>query len=612
MLKLRFINLYNVNKSPLQLSYQNNDMDVMGNDAALVMRFTKPYAINTSPLTMRFGDDTGPVDPTLPILQANIGIESELSWLIPPLITQAQVLEYQTESVKNELKTTFNSAELVPVVFSIKSKLAALFTEQKSVEWGNSGYILNTIQIPYKIITSIEYHENDFNWLTDLNIEHTEFKSIWNSSELIKTASVLHWHVKPLLELRELVFHYGETDKQYICYWRNHQFKGYVNLEFTKPAQLHNGRLVMSFNNPDKVCYWGLPGGLVRGDDDVPTLDRKISIEPQLRKTYFMNNAIECVRVSDGQKVLISSFNYQLSRAQFAATSSVSFCSRIDSERAQDQLLKITVNGYDFFVHVETPSVRQKFNANSYSATGRSRMAELSAPFISAKNYTNSTAKTLAGLMSDIVTNTGWSIDNQMIDYAVPALAFSYQNKTPAEALSMCANAIGGMLVFNDEMKVISLIPKWPVMPWDTESAVCDVIINESVILEHNQQKTSSPTSNAVFVRGEQQGVSCKVKRAGTLADKFASDVVEQLITHVQAARQRGSCELAETGNKYQSNIRTKIMADLPPIMPGMLVGIRYGTDIYKATADSLSISASVSSTGLVSVNQTFTVLKNE
>ncbi|MFT7565810.1 MAG: hypothetical protein ACI846_000096 [Pseudoalteromonas distincta] len=611
MIELRFINPYQVNKSPLQLSNQN-DMDVMGNDAALVMRFTKPYSINQSPLTIRFGDDTGPVDPTLPFLQANIGIELDLSWLNPPLITQGKALAWQTESVKTEFETAFSNAKLVPIAFSFDWQTIALITAQNSVTWGNSGYVSNVIQMPYKIITAIEYNEKDFNWLTQLDVEQTELNALWNSSELLKIARELHWHVKPLLESSEFVIHYGETDKEYICYWRNHPFKGYVNLEFTEPAAVHNGRLVMRFNNPDKVCYWGLPGGLVRGDDDVPTIDRKIPIEPQLRKTYFMNNTVECIRVSDGQRILISSFSYQFGRSQFAAICSLSFCSRIDFERSQDELLKITINGYEFYTHVESPSTRLKFNANSYSATGRSRMAELSAPFVSAKNYTNITAKTLAGLMTDIVQNTGWSIDNQMIDYSVPALAFSYQNKTPAEALAICANAIGGMLSFNDETKTISLLPKWPVMPWDTSNAICDVIINESVILDHNKQKITQPTSNAVFVRGEQQGVSCKVKRAGTLADNFASDVVDQLITHVQAARQRGSHELAETGNKWQSSIRTKIMADLPPIKPGMLVGIRYGEDIYKATCDSVSISASVSSAGLVSVNQTFTVLKNE
>ena len=619
MLKIRFINPYKVNKSPIQLSYRNDASNLilsenLASRNTLKIRFTKQYEVNVSPLKIRFGDDSGPIEPplpTLPIMQANVGIEPDLSWLNSQLIKQIKDLEWQTEPVKTELKTTFNSAELVPVVFSIKSNLAALFTEQKSVEWGNSGNILNTIQIPYKIITSIEYHENDFNWLTDLNIEHTEFKSIWNSSELIKTASILHWHVKPLLELRELVFHYGETDKQYICYWRNHQFKGYLKFDFNGPYQARTGSVKMRFNAPDKVCYWGLPGGLVRGDDDVPTIDRKIPIEPQIRNTYIMQPTINCVRVSDDVKILISSVNYSVSRSQFSATGSLKFCSRIDFERALGQELKVSINGYDFYVICEQPSTANRFANSIYSASCRGRFALLSAPYARATNYANPTAKTLAGIMSDILVNTGWSLDNKMIDYPIPTGAFTYTDLTPAAALLSVAKSVGAMLDIDSANKTVSVIPAWPVMPWDTENAICDVILNDSIILEHNTSQTINQTNNAVFVRGEQQGVACKIKRAGTQGEQFASDVVDSLVTDNQAARQRGSYELANSGNKQQSTIRTKLLNDLPPIRPGMLVGVTYASSIYKATCDNMDISASISDSGAITVSQTVKVVSN-
>ncbi|MEH6395615.1 hypothetical protein [Pseudoalteromonas sp.] len=610
MIELRFINPYQVNKSPLQLSNQN-DMDVIGNDTALVMRFTKPHVINTSPLIMRFGDDTGPVDPTLPFLQANIGIELDLSWLNPPLITQGKALAWQTESVKTEFETAFSNAKLVPIAFSFDWQTIALITAQNSVTWGNSGYVSNVIQMPYKIITAIEYNEKDFNWLTQLDFEQTELKALWNSSELLKTARELHWHVKPLLESSELVIHYGETDKEYICYWRNHPFKGYVNLEFTEPAAVHNGRLVMRFNNPDKVCYWGLPGGLVRGDDDVPTIDRKIPIEPQIRNTYIMQPTINCVRVSDDLKILINSVNYSVSRGQFSATANIKFCSRIDFERALGHELKISLNGYDFYVICEQPSTSNRFANASYSASCRSRFALLSNPYARATNYANPTAKTLAGIMSDILVNTGWSLDNKMIDYPIPTGAFTYTNLTPAAALLSVAKSVGAILDINDATKTVSVVPAWPVMPWDTANAICDVILNDSIILEHSTSQTINQEHNAVFVRGEQQGVACKIKRAGTLGDQFANDVVDTLITHNQAARQRGTCELANSGNKQNTTIRTKLLDDLPPIRPGMLVGITYTDSVFKATCDSMTINASISDQGAITVSQTIQVISN-
>ena len=606
MLNLRFISPYKVNKSPIQLSYQP---DTPSN--ALLMRFNKAYAVNVSPITMLFGDDTGPVDPTLPFLQANIGIEVYSNWFNEQLLSNTDSFEWKTGSVKSEFITAFKQSEITSEQSTIDWHQTALVAANHAIKWGNAGYVINVIQTPYIITMAIEYNEKDFNWLTQLDAEQTELKAHWHSSELLTTSRDQHWHVKPLLESNELVIHYGETDKQYICYWRNHPFKGYVNLEFTEPAQLHNGRLVMRFNNPDKVCYWGLPGGLVRGDDDVPTLDRKIPIEPQIRNTYIMQPTIDCVRVSDDLKILISSVSYSISRGQFSATCNIKFCSHIDFDRALGQELKISINGYDFYVICEQPSTSNSFANASYSASCRSSFALLSAPYARATNYANPTAKTLAGIMSDILINTGWSLDNQMIDYAIPKGAFSYTNLTPAAALLSVAKSVGAMLDIDNANKTVSIVPLWPVMPWDTDNAICDVILNDSIILEHNTSQTINQEHNAVFVRGEQQGVACKIKRAGTLGDKFASDVVDSLITDNQAARQRGTCELANSGNKQQATMRTKIKADLPPIRPGMLVGVTYGNATYKATCDSLTINASINAQGAITVSQTIKVISN-
>tara|TARA_B100002049_G_scaffold192974_1_gene150105 strand:- start:1031 stop:2008 length:978 start_codon:yes stop_codon:yes gene_type:complete len=324
-----------------------------------------------------------------------------------------------------------------------------------------------------------------------------------------------------------------------------------------------------------------------------------------------MQPTINCVRVSDEQEILISNVDYTITRGQFCATANLKFCSRIDFERALGQELKISLNGYDFYVICEQPSTNNRFANQSYSASCRGRFALLSNPHARVTNYANPTAKTLAGIMSDILVNSGWSLESKMIDYPIPIGAFSYTDLSPASALLAVAKSIGAMLDFDDANKTVSVVPAWPVVPWDTTDAICDVILNESLILEHSTSQTINQEHNAVFVRGEQQGVSCKVTRAGTLGDLFAKDVVDSLITDVQAARQRGTYELANSGNKKQTTLRTKLLNDLPPIRPGMLVGVAYTDSIFKATCDSMSINASVNAEGAISVNQTIKVVSN-
>ncbi|MEI8642728.1 hypothetical protein P4S60_10325 [Pseudoalteromonas sp. Hal040] len=632
MIELRFISSYQVNNSPLQLgfikpdytlklrfklnfkrNYSPFELNFYGPDYSLELRFNEPYKINFSPLSIRFDGSTDPVEPepTLPYLQPNIGVYYGLLWLVPGVEENQTDFQWQSDSYKAEFEAAFNNSEIVNSKFHFKWSVATKVEIESEIFWGNRGYESRLTHLNYKLINDVEYIQSSFPWLITLPIENVEKAQNWSVTELIPHNYFLEWNVQPSTIGRELVIHYGETDAEYICYWRNHPFKGYVLGEFIEPAETHTGHLIMRFTNPDKICYWGLPGGLVRGDDDVPTIDRKIPIEPQIRNTYIMQPTINCVRVSDEQKVLISSFDYSLSRGQYCATANLKFCSRIDYERAIGQELKVSINGYDFYVICEQPSKNLRFANQSFSASGRSRFALLSQPYSRATNYTNPTPKTLAGIMSDILVNTGWSLDNKMIDYPIPQYAFSYTDLTPGAALLAVAKSVGAILDFDDANKTVSVVPMWPVAPWDTTNAICDVILNDSVILEHSSSQTINQEHNAVFVRGEQQGVSCKVKRAGTLADQFAKDVVDSLITDNQAARQRGTCELANSGSKENTTVRTKLLEDLPPIRPGMLVGISYSDSVFKATCDTMSISASVSNTGAVTVNQRIKVISN-
>jgi len=452
--------------------------------------------------------------------------------------------------------------------------------------------------------------DETLNW-QDLALKMKNSALNWKNGPLLSNESYYKWRCHSDIVIKQFRLNYGPTEREYICIRKNHPRPGIVILKFSGSAKQHAKPLNMAFTPTEKVCFFIQGGGLLRAHDDLPVIDRKIPIKPQLRSSYIMQPTLTCIRVRDNLPILISSFDYQMARTQFAATCSIKFQSKVDYSRGVDELLKVSVNGYDFYTTISKPSSSLSFNKKAFSGSGYSRLYELSNNQRPA-NYTNTVPKTLAGLMSDIVSGTDWTIDSShIIDYLVPALAFSYINKTPAEALKMCADAIGAILKTNDATQVIEIIPKWPVMPWNTDNAVCDVILNDSVILQHDTDKILQNTSNVVFVRGEQLGVHCKISQTDTLADLYASDVVDPLITHNQAAVQRGSCELANSGNKEQSSIRTKIMADLPPVTPGMLIGIQNGADVYKATCDSMRISASIDRTFKITVNQNMVLLKN-
>ncbi|MCG9761694.1 hypothetical protein L1D50_21750 [Pseudoalteromonas sp. Isolate6] len=454
--------------------------------------------------------------------------------------------------------------------------------------------------------------QTSINWFNKMPTIMYEYVQKWSTGAIEQFETIQIWREASQHETA-LRIHYGPSERAYICYRVKHPQKGRVIVRFDNAlnASPQIGKVKLRMSPYEKICYWGLPGGPVRSDDDIPPIDSKIPIEPQIQRYYIMQPSISCNRLSDDLKILINSINITWQRGQFAATGNIKFCSRIDMERAIGQQLKLVINGYEFVVICEQPSTSNRFANNSYSASIRSRFAELAAPYQRERNYVNTVDKSLAGIMTDILENTGWTLDNKMIDYPIPEGAFSYRGLTPAAALLKVASSIGAILDINDTTKTVSVVPEWPVNPWSTEQATPDVILNDALILEHNTRDTIQPEHNVIFVRGEQQGVACKIKRQGTPATDYARDIVDNLITDVQAARQRGTCELARSGNKRTATIRTKLKADLPPIRPGMLLGVRFEDELYKATVDSLAIAASISNQGAIMVNQTIQAVRN-
>ena len=581
------------------------------------LRFVEPWPNASSPITIFFGIAATPLP------KSNVGIFASQAWQSESVQKQFTALAWLSDSIGLHLvlASQSNFVEKVQVLKfnQAKSTLSNTSIRFTSSRLEKSSYVINWLNTAIKANrVSFSFSHHDLTktqlsngWLTKTKNQEVHTIIPWLEANPAHSNTQFTWQTDNDVTERNVSMSYGVTPLSVICHVKNHHAHGQVTLMFNQESVNNTAPLTLSLKPFEKICVIGNGGGLIRGSDDLPVLDFKIPVKPQLRSSYIMKPTITCERVSDNFQILITSFTYQNSRGQFAATCNLKFCSRLDYERAQNELLKITVNGYDFYTYVEKRTKAETFNSKTFTATGRSRFAELTAPYARSTSYTNEVPKTFLGLIADIVQNTPWSIYSEVIDYPVPAQGFSYKDKTPAQALAMCAQAIGAMLKIDDAMQKITILPSWPIMPWSTDSATCDVVINDSVILSHNTTDIIQSTSNVVMVRGEQQGVSTKIKRAGSSANLYAPDIVDKLITDNQAARQRGSCELANSGNKEQSTIRTKILNDLPPILPGMLVGIQRTNSIYKATCDSSSVSATISNDGKITVNQTITLIKD-
>ncbi|WP_226410560.1 hypothetical protein [Shewanella glacialimarina] len=576
-----------------------------------------------SPIVIRFGGD---IEPPLPI-DNSIGIEYGMVWRKPIAVeTQTVLAEAASHiGIQFDVSWTLNNGTEQTIIAGWASKAS------EGISYGLSWKVLpqtrNDFAISWALPTS---HQTSIDILWKTTISHqTDTVMRWLDVAAERLSVSVIWHDGAAQHIQHTLRYKGmRCGTEHLLKWAPHAARwicstkyrppvGVVSIRFNDPftplTSAAVNPIIIRFTPSPEYCYFDDGGGLIDANPVLPTIDFKIPIEPQIRRSYLMQPQISCVRVSDGAVVVLKSVSISRSRGQWASSGSLTFSSRIDALRAADELLKITINGYDLYLLCESSSETRAFGSASYSTSGRGRLALLSAPYQKSINYMNTVSRSFIGLMSDVIVNTGWTIVSEITDFTVPANAFSYAAKTPAEAISLMASAVGAMLDIDDETQTITVIPQWPTVPWDTESAVPDVIIHDSVILDFSERREIRPDANAVFVRGEQQGVAAKVKRSGTAGDNFAADIVDKLITDNQAARMRATAELSNAGNKVQSVIRTKVMADLPPIRPGMLVVVRKGVDVFKSVCDSFTITASVNeSTGVVSVNQTVTLLRNE
>lgn len=603
---------------------------------AIILRFTKPWVSATSPITLRFGDDTPAVTVavgvTIPVtivvdfavnaipVDTTFGIEIGISWFALDAVEQALLLaEFAAD---HEIQ--FESAYTSDVPSSVDHSIAYRTHESIGLH-ADFVWLINdemrtdtavSWQIPESHGTAISFDWNTpvdhmyntvINWL-DIAAHQSNIDVSWIDGKQHQTDLIIKY--SGLAVDTEQSIKWGFHEPRWVCSTKYRPPVGKVTLRFNEPLGATANPVVLRFTASPNYCYWDDGGGLIDSSPVLPSLDFKIPIEPQIRRYYLMQPTITCVRVSDDLPIVISSVNISHSRGQWARAVSLEFSSRIDAERAHNELLLISINGYEFYAIAEQPSVSKVFGSATYSSTGRSRVAELAAPYKLPLSYTNATARSFAGLLGDLLQTTGWTVELSGIpDFTIPAGAFSVGNKTPIEAVAEAVGQLGCMILTDDAAKKLTIVPRWPTAPWEMATAVPDLALHDAVITSYSDSVSRNPLCDVVWLRGEQQGISAKVKRAGSAGNIPAADISAQLIVDNQAARVAGTNALAETGDKLSVNLSMPVMADLPPATPGMLIGVTINSEVFKGVCDSWTIRATVSERGDIDIEQSITLI---
>jgi hypothetical protein len=297
-----------------------------------------------------------------------------------------------------------------------------------------------------------------------------------------------------------------------------------------------------------------------------------------VRGVYIVINTVSLRRASDNAPVPTFSMSLQIDFESwtwgFSASVPDQALTLLDSSAGPVELLA-HVNGTDYRVLAEQLARERTFGRSSVRVTGRGRNAVLDSPYAAQQVFSNTGARTAQQLMGDVLTingvSLGWSIDWGLTDWLVPAGAFSHQGSY-ISALQAIAQAAGGYLQPHPTAQQIRVRHRYPAAPWAWASVTPDIVLPAAVVTREAIDWKTQPGYNRVYVAGQAGGILGRVTRQGTAGEVLAPMVTDPLITHADAARQRGIAILGNTGRQRAATLRLPVLAETGVIEPGKFV----------------------------------------
>lgn len=313
-----------------------------------------------------------------------------------------------------------------------------------------------------------------------------------------------------------------------------------------------------------------------------PTDARGTMVTPSLR-SYVVLNEISLIRVSNNLHLpalaLSISADVESWTYQWSATLPGSHLDDVlPASPGTPVELAASINGWPHRLLVTSVALDKTHGKPRVQVSGRGLAALLGAPYAAAEARDNTASgRTAAQLCDDAllingVSASGWTVDWSLTDWLVPAGAWVTRG-APMDAITAIAAAAGGYVRPDPIAKILHIDHRYPVKPWDWSGAIPDYELPAAATTKVGIVWRDNPPYNAVYVAGSGPGaVLGHVKRSGTAGDLVAPMEVDALITHADAARQRGTAILADAGHGQTLTLETPVIESIGPYPVGSLI----------------------------------------
>lgn len=325
---------------------------------------------------------------------------------------------------------------------------------------------------------------------------------------------------------------------------------------------------------------------------------------PPRRRVYWVFNMISVVRLPDRVAVPCEAISLSVDYDSWAWDVRLALPNRealqlVAPDAGGPREVEITANGYTWTALVERYQDERRFGRSAYTVSGRSRSAYLAAPYAPARSYEETADRTAQQLAVAELGASGWSLAWDVVDWLVTAGAYTYRDLTPVQAIAKIAAAVGAKLQTDLAADTLRVLSRYPVSPWDWPTAEPDATITASILTSLSLEWQPQPAWNGVYVSGETQGVFCHVKRAGSDGTPYHPMVVDPLITHVDAGRERGRVILSGGGNQALVTVELPLFpAPQAPglLTPGTLVEVQDGLETWRGLVTACRVAGTLRS----------------
>ncbi len=337
-----------------------------------------------------------------------------------------------------------------------------------------------------------------------------------------------------------------------------------------------------------------------------------------IQRAYIVIHDIELVRLSDGIPIHASRIGIELDADSWAWGFSATLLGKealeavMPSALGEPVILAASINGHSWHFAVEDWSEIREFGKRGVSIKGRGLSAYLASPYqLPGSGVTASDMTLQQVLNAHLPIGEGWSIAwaTGTPDWLVPAGAWTWSGKSPIQAIHEAATGAGLIVLPAKAGKVLTIQPRYPVLPWDYATATPDLIIPDAAIRSIQRQQAIATQANAVYVHGESTGGQlARVKRVGTAGDRVAPVQSSPLMTHADGLRLLGSRILA--AHHQQPEVRS-ITTTMGGVFSLGEIGQHLRADVdgvaHNGIINAVSLEASMTDKA-VTVRQTLTI----